>query len=266
MAFDPSAATKVKVAVKSGGASPAIVTWYSGTINLAYVPATTTSAGTLSKVLPTAGAGEATFGDLSITAPTGSYQLKASATGLADVLGRVQRRQRGHRGISAGNSPICTTGQIPGPTSGTTGSVTVSDNDTLDATLTARFVTNDIDCAGYAQFGDRLFFDVQTTGSLSGLTKTVTVTKPIPAGLPSGAGEASRYQVCFQSKDSFAAISYSSDAQANFDTLLKALSGGTVTSAASSCRSKPGSSATSRRPSIAASCRSARSSAASRLA
>jgi len=50
------------------------------------VPAATTSAGTLSKALPAAGAGEATFGDLSITSPTGPYRLKASTTGLADVL------------------------------------------------------------------------------------------------------------------------------------------------------------------------------------
>ena len=233
VAFDPNAATKVKVAVKSGGATPVTVTWFSGTINLAYVPAATTSAGTLSKALPAAGAGEATFADLSITAPTGSYRLKASATGLADVLSDSFSVDNGITvTCTAGNSPICTTGNVPGPTSGTTGSVTVNDNDTLDATLTARFVTNDIDCAGYAEFGDRLFFDVQTTGSLSGLTKTVTVTKPIPAGLPSGAGEEWRYQVCFQSRDPFAAIAYSSDAQANFDTLLKALSGGNVTSAA----------------------------------
>jgi hypothetical protein len=233
VSFDPSAATKVKVAVKSGGTTPVTVTWYAGTINLAYVPAATTSAGTLSKTLPTAGAGEATFSDLSITAPTGTYRLKASATGLADVQSDPFTVDNGVTvTCTAGNSPICTTGNFPGPTSGTTGSVTVNDNDTLDATLTARFVTNDIDCAGYAEFGDRLFFDVQTTGSLSGLTKTVTVTKPIPAGLPSGAGEEWRYQVCFQSRDPFAAIAYSTDAQTNFETLLKALSGDSVTTAA----------------------------------
>src|SRR5262249_29711610 len=92
--------------------------------------------------------------------------------------------------------------------------------------------TNDIDCAGYTEFGDRLFFDVDTQQSLAGLTKTVTVTKPIPAGMPSGAGEEWRYQVCFQSRDQFRAIAYSTNAQDNFDTLLKALSGNDVTTAA----------------------------------
>jgi hypothetical protein len=233
VAFDATAATKVKVAVKSGGASPVTVTWFSGTINLAFDPAATTSAGDLSKDLPADGAGEVTFGDLSITAPTGNYRLKASTTGLADVFSDSFTVDNGVTvTCTAGNSPICTTGPIPGQTAGTTGVVTVNDNDTLNATLTARWVTNDIDCAGYTEFGDRLFFDVQTTGSLSGLTKTVTVTKPIPAGLPSGPGEEWRYQVCFQSRDQFAAIAYSTNAQANFDTLLKALSGGNVTSPA----------------------------------
>ena len=105
--------------------------------------------------------------------------------------------------------------------------VTVNDGDTLNADLTAAFVTSDIDCAGYVEFGDRLLFNVTTTGSLANLTKTVTLTKPIPSGRPSDPGDEWRFQFCFQSQDSFQALpTYSSDPQSNYDRMLQALSDG----------------------------------------
>ncbi len=216
------------VVVQSGGASPATVTWFSGSISIVSSPATAVS-GTTSKA---AVAGEATFGDVSISAAD-TYRFVASSTGLTSATSDPFTVEFGVTTTCDIDNAVCTTGTFPGPSDGTTGNVTVDDNDSLKATLTARFVTNDIDCQGYTEFGDRLFFDVQLLqGSLAGLTKTVIVTKPIPAGMPSGAGEEWRYQVCFQSRDQFAAITYSSDAQTNFDALLKALSGGSVTSPA----------------------------------
>jgi len=224
VAFDPNATKKVEVSVKSGANT--VVTWATGSVTVKTSP-TTTLAGTKTRALAS---GVATFDNLSIAAEA-NYQLVASMAPLGDATSAVFTIGNGvTTTCTAGDSNPCTTGPIPGQTNGTTGNVTVNDNDGLTGNLTAQFVTNDIDCAGYEEFGDRLFFDVDTQQNVSSLTKTVTVTKPIPNGMPAGAGEEWRYQVCFQSRDQFQAISYSDDAQVNFDTLLKALSGGDVTS------------------------------------
>ena len=203
VAFDPSAATKVKVAVKSGGASPVTVTWFTGSISVVSAPAVSVSGHTTRATV----SGEATFDDLSI-ATADTYHLTASTTGLANRDSDPFTVDYGVTKTCTPDGQPCTTGNIPGPTTGTSGVVTVNDNDTLTATLTARFVTNDIDCAGYVEFGDKLFFDVDTAQSLAGLTKTVTVTKPLPTGRPFGPGEEWRYQVCFQSRDQFAALPF----------------------------------------------------------
>jgi hypothetical protein len=225
VAFDPNAAKKVEVSVKSGGASPSVVTWATGTVSVATSPATSLSGTTIRSLTN----GVATFNDLSIAAAD-TYRLVASMTGLANVSSDQFTIGNGVTlTCTAGDTNPCTTGNFPGPTTGTVGNVTVNDGDTLTGTLTAQFITNDIDCPGYTEFGDRLFFDVDTQQSVAGLTKTVVVTKPIPNGMPSGPGEEWRYQVCFQSRDHFKAIVFSGDPQVNFDNLLKALSGVDVT-------------------------------------
>lgn len=228
-AFDPDGGD-VKVAVKAADGAGATVTGFTGNVSLASDPATTLG-GTTTRALAS---GVASFDDLSIAA-AGTYTLVASTTGATSGTSAEFTIDYGvTTTCTADDNEPCTTGIIPGPTTGTTGSVTINDEDGLSADLEAAFRDSDIDCAGtgYVEFGDNLFVDVTNIieGDTAGLTKTVTLTKPVPEGRPSVTGtDEWRYQLCFQSYEQFEAIPNFSSAQANFDNLLQALSNGDFT-------------------------------------
>jgi hypothetical protein len=229
-AFDPEGGD-VKVAVKAADGAGATVTGFTGNVSVVSAPATTLG-GTTTRALAN---GEASFGDLSIAAAN-TYTLVASTTGATNGTSDEFTVDYGvTTTCTADDNEPCTTGVIPGPTMGTTGSVTINDEDGLTADLEASFRDDaDIDCAGtgYVEFGDNLFVNVTNIagGSTAGLTKTVTLTKPIPEGKPSVTGtDEWRYQLCFQSYEQFEAIPNFSTAQENFDNLLQALSNGDFT-------------------------------------
>lgn len=103
---------------------------------------------------------------------------------------------------TAGDSGTCSTGTIVSE-SGAQASVTVEDDDTLSATLTASLDPGTIQCDEYTAASDQLFWDIIITNgaSTAGLTKTVSFSSPVI-----DARQAFEYQVCFQAPFDFPAF------------------------------------------------------------
>jgi len=101
----------------------------------------------------------------------------------------------------AGDSAACATGVIESA-NGNTASVTVNDNDGISANLTASVAAGALTCAEYEPTSDQLQFGISvTSGTLTGVTKTVTFKQPYD-----GVKQDWQYQACFQAPYDFPAL------------------------------------------------------------
>jgi hypothetical protein len=129
------------------------------------------------------------------------YALTATSPGLAPATSNGFIVKFGATVECTAALP-CSTPTVPGPNGG-------SVQTTLDQNVAGTLVTEwdpagepAPDCAGYDEMPSTLFFNLAGAGSLTGLTKTVTLVAPIPAGSTTK-NQAWQQQVCFRAPYAF---------------------------------------------------------------
>lgn len=191
--------TPVAVTAVAGNGAP--LTWWSTAITV------TVAGGDPAATLSGGGAAGPVNGTASYTPSLDKksntpYTLNATSPGLVAGTSNGFIVKFG-ASVECTEAQPCSTPPVPGPNGGTA-QATVDQN--VSGTLATEWDPEGEpapDCAGYEEMPSTVFFNLSGgTGSFAGLTKTVTLVAPIPAGSTSK-DEAWEHQVCFRAPYAF---------------------------------------------------------------